>query len=254
MKAILLGGAAASLLTASGFAADLDRMPIKAAPVPPFFTWTGCYAGGWIGGGWGQKNLADSTGLLALVTGFTAATLNIDGYLLGGQFGCDYQFASNWVLGLEGAVSGGAIRGSTAVALPTGIAGDSASFKERTDFLTSVTGRVGYAFDRWLLYAKGGAAWAGDKYSAIGVFLGTPYDLEGLETRLGWTAGVGIEWAFSPYWSVTLEYDYYGFGSHNITFIDTNSGTTGPENIKQNLQVVKLGVNFHVWAGLVAPP
>jgi outer membrane immunogenic protein len=253
MKAMLLGGAAASLFALSALGADLG-VPTKTPPIPAMFTWTGCYAGGEVGGGWVQKNLTDNAGLLSPITGFTSAGLDIAGYVFGGQFGCNYQFASYWVLGVEGAVSGGAIRGSTAVLLPTGIAGDTATFKETTDFLSSVTGRMGYAFDRWLLYAKGGAAWAGDKYSAIGIFLGAPYDFQGLETRLGWTAGAGIEWAFSPYWSVKLEYDYYGFSTHNVTFIDATSGTTGPENIKQNIQVVTLGLNFHVWPGILAPP
>ncbi len=248
MKAILLGGAAFSLLTVSAFAADLEPgMPIGAAPVPPPFTWTGCYAGGHAGGGWGQKNLTDNAGVLSPITGFTSANVDISGYVLGGQAGCDYQFASNWVLGIEGAASGGHIGGSTAVATPL-IPGDSATFKETTDFLTSATARVGYAWDRWLLYAKGGAAWAGDRYNAVDVL--ATYDFDGLETRFGWTAGAGVEWAFADNWSVKLEYDYYGFGSRNIMFVDSSiSGNSGSESIKQDIQVVKLGVNFHVFAG-----
>ena len=79
------------------------------------------------------------------------------------------------------------------------------------------------------------------------IFLAT-YDFEGVETRFGWTAGAGVEWALWNNWSVKLEYDYYGFGTRSVTFIDNVSGTIGPLDIKQNIQVVKLGVNFHVWA------
>jgi len=245
MKAILLGAAAFSLLTVSAFGADLE-LP---APVsPPLFGWTSCYGGGQVGGGWGQKDLTDSAGVLAPITGFAAANLGISGYMLGGQIGCDYQFASNWVLGIEGAVSGGNIGGSTTVVVP----GNNATFKDTTDFLTSVTGRVGYAWDRWLLYAKGGAAWAGDRYSAFDSL--ATYDFEGLETRFGWTAGVGVEWALWNDWSLKLEYDYYGFGSRSVTFIDNISGTVGPEDIKQSIQVVKLGLNFHVFAWSAAAP
>ena len=50
-------------------------------------------------------------------------------------------------------------------------------------------------------------------------------------------------------WSVKLEYDYYGFGTRNVTFIDNVSGTAGPEAIKQNIQVIKLGLSLHMWAG-----
>ena len=255
MKATLLVSAALSLLTISAFGADMQTPPLKAPLAPPPFTWTGCYAGGQAGGGWGQKDANDTVGIVSGLTGgtysgtgtdFTSANLSISGYTLGGQIGCDYQFGSNWVVGIEGAASGGSIGASTSVATPD-IAGDSATFKETTDLLTSVTGRVGYAWDRWMIYAKGGAAWASDRYSALDV-LGN-YDFEGLETRFGWTAGAGVEWAFWNDWSLKLEYDYYGFGTHSVTFIDNVSGTFGPLDIKQNIQVVKLGLSFHVFAG-----
>jgi outer membrane immunogenic protein len=75
------------------------------------------------------------------------------------------------------------------------------------------------------------------------------YDFEGLETRFGWTAGAGVEWTFWNDWSVKLEYDYYGFGTRGVTFIDNVSATVGPLDIKQNIQVVKLGVNLHIFSG-----
>jgi outer membrane immunogenic protein len=246
MKATLLGGAVVSLLTVSAFGADLETaIPLKA---PPPFTWTSCYAGGQAGGGWGRKDVTDSAGILPPFTGFASANVDISGYMFGGQIGCDYQFTPNLVLGIEGDASGGNIGGNTAVAQPLGIPGDSANFKDTTDFLSSATARVGYAWDHWLLYAKGGAAWAGDRYSAVGVFLGAPYDFEGMETRFGWTAGAGVEWALWNSWSLRLEYDYYGFGRRSVTFIDSTSGNIGPEDINQNIQVVKLGLNFRIFA------
>jgi len=245
MKATLIGGAAFSLLTVSAFGADLGTdMRFKAPPVAPPFTWTSCYGGFHAGGSMGQKTLTDTAGVLSPLTGFTSANLDIAGYMVGGQIGCDYQFASNWILGIEGAVSGGDIGGKTTVVVP----GDNATFKETTDFLMSATGRVGYAWDRWMLYVKGGVAGAGDKYSAFDVL--QTYDLEGLENRIGWTAGAGVEWALWQDWSVRLEYDYYGFGQRSVTFIDsTISGASGPENIKQSIQVVTIGLNFHAFAG-----
>jgi len=111
----------------------------------------------------------------------------------------------------------------------------------------SATLRVGYAWDRWMIYAKGGAAWAGDKYDAYDSL--PSYAFEGLENRFGWTAGAGLEWAMWEDWSIRLEYQYYGFGQRSVLFIDsTISMTQGPENIKQNIQVITLGVNFHVSA------
>src|SRR5215469_18804019 len=78
---------------------------------------------------------------------------------------------------------------------------------------------AGWAWDRWLIYAKGGAAWAGDKYSAfIPVF---DEQLEASETRTGWTVGGGIEWAFWSNWSAKAEYDYYDFGTRTLTLTGT---------------------------------
>jgi len=241
MRSTLLGGAACLLSTVCALGADMG-VPIAIPSALPPFTWTGCYAGGQAGGGFGQKDLNDSVGIVSSISGFTSANLNISGYMLGGQIGCDYQFRPSWVVGIEGAATGGNIHGSTSVATPA-LLGDSANFRETTDLLTSITGRIGYAWNNWLLYAKGGAAWASDRYSASDVL--ATYDFEGLETRFGWTAGAGVEWAFSDIWSVRLEYDFYGFGTRSVNFIDNVSGTVGPLDIKQDIQVIKVGVNFH---------
>ncbi len=92
-----------------------------------------------------------------------------------------------------------------------------------------------------------GAAWASDNYTVADV-LGL-YNATASEDRFGWTVGAGIEWALSNDWSVKLEYDYYGFGTQSVTFTDGVSGATGPVDIKQNIQVITLGLNFHIWAG-----
>ena len=125
------------------------------------------------------------------------------GVVIGGQIGCDYQFAPSWVIGIEGAASGSTMKGSTSVPLPLGNPGDTAQVAARTDFLPSVTARFGYAFDRMLFYAKGGAAFAGDKYTVTGIFAGTGFGFEGLEERTGWTAGAGVDWAFARHWSAS---------------------------------------------------
>jgi outer membrane immunogenic protein len=248
MKVTLLTAAALSLVTVAAFGADLE-IPLKAPPVPPPFTWTSCYAGIQGGGGWGQTNLNDPAGtfVAAGVAGFTSANTNINGYQLGGQIGCDYQFAPNWVVGIEGAAAGGNIGGNTTVAIP----GDNVTFTENTDLLTSVTARVGYAWNNWLLYGKGGPAWTGNRYSAFDA--NGLVQFQGLETRFGWNAGAGIEWAVWQNWSVKLEYDYYGFGTRSVTFIDNITGTVGPMNVNQSVQVVKLGINLRVFPGPLEP-
>jgi opacity protein-like surface antigen len=181
--------------------------------------------------------------------GITTVRTSPTGVVIGGQIGCDYQFASNLVIGIEGAASGSTMRGSTLVGLPLGNPGDLALVQANTDFLASVTGRVGYAFDNVLLYGKGGVALAGDKYNVSGAtFAGGPnFNFQGLDNRLGWIVGGGVDWAFSRHWSMNVEYDYYQFGHGNILMTDQISGSTGIVDVRQTVQVVKVGVNFHIW-------
>jgi len=252
MKATVLGGAAASLLTISAFAADLGIPPAQPQVVIPPFTWTSCYAGVQAGGGWGKKELTDSVGIFSGQTGYSSTSVDVTGYMVGGQFGCDYQFAPTWVVGIEGAATGGNISKTTNFAVPS--LADTASFRSTTDFLASITGRIGYAWDRWLVYGKGGVALVGDRYHADDV--DGIYFFDATENRIGWTAGAGVEWAFTPEWSVKLEYDYYGFGTKSLSFTDTTilgappfPPFIAPANINQNIQVVLLGVNFHARSG-----
>jgi outer membrane immunogenic protein len=114
-----------------------------------------------------------------------------------------------------------------------------------------VTARLGYAFDQVLVYGRGGVAMAADRYDVSGSFAGTPFGFTGLENRFGWTAGAGVEWAFTPHWSVNLEYDYYGFGTKTIAMYDPTNVLLGNVDVRQSIQVVKVGLNFHIWgAGL----
>ena len=140
------------------------------------------------------------------------------------------------------------MKDSRTVPLPLGNLGESALVSASTDFMPSVTARVGYAMDNVLLYAKGGVAWAGDRYRVTGVFQGTSFGFEGLEMRTGWTAGGGVEWAFSRHWSVSVEYDYYQFGHLGVLMSDSINTLSGVVDTTQSVQVVKAGLNFHMWA------
>lgn len=256
MKKFLFAQAAmlAVILVGPATAADL---PVKSEPpVAPRFTWTGCYLGGQIGGGFAKKDITDPVGLVqesflpGSTTGITTASPSPSGVVIGGQIGCDYQFAPSWVIGIEGAGAGSTMKGSSIVGLPAGNP-DSALVEAKTDFLTSVTARLGYAFDQVLVYGRGGVAMAADRYDVSGSFAGTPFGFTGLENRFGWTAGAGVEWAFTRHWSVNLEYDYYGFGTKTISMYDPTNVLLGNVDVRQSIQVVKVGFNFHIWgAGL----
>lgn len=255
MKRTLLAAVVISTpgLLGSAFAADLAvKMPRSA---PPPFSWTSCYFGMHGGGVFASKDITDPVQLVqdsliapGTTTGVTTAHVSPTGAVIGGQLGCDYQFAPNWVAGIEGSFSGSTMKGSTTVGLPAS-PGDQATVSSRTDFIPSVTGRLGYAFDHTLLYGKAGIAWASSKYNVTGSLAGAPFDFEGFDTRGGWTAGAGIEWAFSRNWSVNLEYDFYSFGSGTALLTDNISNASGQVDAKQNIQVVKVGLNFHMWSG-----
>jgi opacity protein-like surface antigen len=246
--AIFLSGIAGPV-----FAADLPVVPVVAAV--PVFSWTSCYLGGHVGAGWSNENITDPVQLAqdaiigaGTTVGSTTAKLNLNGALVGGQLGCDYQFAPNWVVGIEGAASGSNLKGSKSVGLPAGFPGEQAVVTATTDFIPSVTGRVGYAIDRLLLYGKGGVAWATDKVTVNGMLTGAGFGFQGLDVRTGFTAGVGAEWLFSPHWSAVVEYDYFSFGKGDIFMSDAINGLTGFVSLNQSVQVVKAGLNFHVWA------
>jgi outer membrane immunogenic protein len=281
MKKLLLAGVSVSALMAGlpADAADLGTRPVyKAVPVAapvPIFSWSGCYIGAHVGFGWGRKDFTDPAGrnsVTVTTTTFSAPTIvsdleaffvgfdqpdtlrvDPDGFLGGGQVGCDYQFAPNWLIGVEGEGAGADISGSALDPFFPSSFGK--TFHAKTEWLASVTGRVGWVWDRWLLYAKGGVAWAGDKYHVdeAGVFYNAS------ETRTGWTVGGGIEFAFWQNWSAFVEYDFYEFGRRDLAFVctfsdGTSCGLTGPVSIRQDINAVKFGINYRFnWGKGKAP-
>ena len=121
MKRLLLVGAAACWLggAPSALGADMPINVTKAPLPPPIFTWTSCYLGGHVGGGWTHKDLTDpiqvvqdSLSAAPVTSGVTTVSVNPTGVVVGGQFGCDYQFAASLVTGFEVGASGSTMKGS----------------------------------------------------------------------------------------------------------------------------------------------
>src|SRR5262249_14910709 len=119
---------------------------------------------------------------------------DVNGWLGGLQAGCDYQFAGGFVIGLAGDYAWTDAEGAHDSTREIGVA-----YHSRARSLSSVTGRVGYGWDRFLGYVRGGAAWERDDYWATTIILGTAYTAR--ETRSGWTIGVGGEYAFTRFLS-----------------------------------------------------
>jgi opacity protein-like surface antigen len=216
MKKLMLASAALSAFSNVVDSVSAADMPPFVAPIP-IFTWTSCFLGAHIGGGWAQKDFTDPVALVqnsllgTVTTGVTTVGVSSSGLLVGGQMGCDYQFGlSPWVLGLEGAVSGMNLRGNTNFGLPLGGPSDIATMTAKTDFLPSVTARFGYALANWLFYVRAGGAWAGaakrgTPSATLGAFIAHCACSVSLRLSLRWPSaafGVRLEIArsTSPWW------------------------------------------------------
>ena len=246
-KSIAVSLAAIALIGTSALAADLPPTPMYKAPAAtPIYSWTGCYIGANAGYGWQRNSPSDP-----LTPGLSVGSDTGTGFVGGGQFGCDYQLSDRWVVGLQGMFDGAAVNGSHMV--PVAYAGDAAEqMTFKSNWLATVTGRIGYAvLPQTLLYLKGGAAWVHTNYTDVdpsGVTY-VPFAGQASATLNGWTAGVGAEYAFRPNWSVLLEYDYIGLGTHSAAFTyncGTGCGFGNPYLYREthNFQMVLVGLNY----------
>jgi len=225
MKRLLLVGLGLVPLFASPImAADLP-VKSKAPPPLPLYNWTGCYGGGHFGSlfeqkDWGALGSHDGTGLV-----------------VGGQVGCNYQI-STWVFGIQGDAAWSDTSGSHTD--PAGLTDQS-----KIDLLSSATGRVGYAWDRLLTYAKAGGAWTHDKYEMLTI----PDNLTvatASETRSGWTVGGGFEYAITNNLSMFFEYNYYDFGTKTVGLTSVTTGATQLVDIRERESLVKVGANWKI--------
>ena len=239
MKKFLLGTVALIALgaTVPALAADLAARPAytKApAYMAPIYNWTGFYIGGHVGGAFdGDNSFANTTGS------------NNDGRFLGGlQVGADYQFAQNWVLGVEGQYSWLGNNNNNVAFTGTGYV-----YTNNQRGLGSVTGRFGYTWGPGLLYVKGGYAYS--DYNDSLNFTGQgpqAFTLNGSHHD-GYTIGAGLEYMFAQNWSGKVEYQYYDFGKTNFTSpapLPTFGSTRNDEH------TVKAGLNYRFnWGGPV---
>ena len=238
MKKILLAATVAALSSTSVFAADLAARPYTKAPAPayvaPIYNWTGFYAGVHIGAAFGGDNGFATTDATLAGNNRNAA------FLGGGQIGADYQFAPNWLVGIEGQISGLSDNNRT---FTNGVD----RFRDRSDWLASVTGRLGYTWGPGLIYAKGGVAFRDDNgLAATAGFLPAVTDRQ----STGYTVGGGLEYMFAPAWSAKVEYQYYNFDTTNVAY--NNGGVARGLSYKDDLHTVKVGVNYHFnWGGPV---
>src|SRR2546430_13408928 len=211
MRKFLFATAALIALAGPATAADM-RLPVyKAPPMVPVWSWSGCYVGGHAGGLWAKSKdwIVRTPG--GAFYGQSLGEHALDSWLGGAQAGCDYQFAGGFVIGIQGDYAWANAEGSHDSAREIGVA-----YHSKVKSLASVTGRVGYAWDRLLGYVRGGAAWERDEYWATTILLGTAYTAR--ETRPGWTIGIGGGDAFTKAPSRFVGYNYLDFGTRKNPF------------------------------------
>jgi len=226
LAALLVGSACAQ-------AADLPApMPVKAPVAAPAFSWTGLYLGAHLGYGWSRTTYTDPT-----LPGWQVIN-RPDGILGGGQIGYNYQFGAV-VLGIEADLSATGIDGTTYDVAP--FAGD--RYRDQLKWTATVVGRLGYAFDRTLLYVKGGAAFA--KADHEYQWIGTTAVATGDRSPSGWTIGGGIEYALAPNCSVRLDYSYMELDKRGVTLVEPSYAWV--TDVDQAVHALKVGVNFRPW-------
>jgi outer membrane immunogenic protein len=223
MLAVCAGLLAVAVATPS-FAADLPRPAYKAPFKNPIyvapFSWTGFYIG--INGGYGfGKSSWPNAG-----TGLTTGDFDVEGGLVGGTVGYNLQTGA-WVWGVEGDIDASWIKGSNTTVC--GVPG----CETKNSWLATGRGRIGYAWDNWLPYLTGGAAFGSIKMTPGAA-------LSESKTNIGWTAGGGLEYSFMNEWSAKIEYLYVDLGKATcgVATCLVNTDVTFKANI------VKIGVNY----------
>jgi outer membrane immunogenic protein len=234
----------AALASGSAFAADLPPAPqvyAPAPPPPPRFSWTGCYLGIDGGGIWGRsQHIAASSANAGLAI---ENPFEVSGGVFGGEVGCNYQISS-LVVGVANDFSWTNATGSRNDIAPFNLAAVSTTDQS---WLDTLRGRAGFAWERFYFYGTGGAA-----FSNVGVTVCSPGGcISDSQTRTGWTAGVGAEWAAWPVPVGTLtfkvEYLHADLGTGrfvNPPFVFPTGGTVVTRDVKLTDEIFRGGVNW----------
>jgi outer membrane immunogenic protein len=216
MKRLILAGIAAlAVVTTMGAAnaADISRrqvMPVKAPLYAAPYNWTGFYIGVNGGGGWGRSNVSAP---------LASGDFNTSGGLVGGTLGYNYQMGQA-VFGVEGDLDWTNLRGS---AVCGGF-----SCETRNSWLGTARGRIGYAFDRFMPFVTGGAAFGDIKNSVASVG-------DARSTKTGYALGGGLEAALSGPWTAKVEYLYADLGR--------GASLLGSDT-RFNTNLVRAGLNY----------
>jgi outer membrane immunogenic protein len=195
---------------------------------PPVYSWTGFYVGGHAGLATGNTE--------AQVPGFDGLAdtdFSMDGGIYGGHVGYNYQ-AGAWVFGIEGTYAGSNVEGNGPSFVVLNV-------QRELDWLATVEGRLGYAFGRSMIYARGGWAWAkldtGVSIAGFNIFSGDA-------THNGWTAGFGFEHALGDWLIGRVEYAHVDLDTENHALAFTGDGCCLTDNVEGEIDTIRIGASI----------
>ena len=253
MKLLPIAALSTAFVTPA-FAADLivpEAPPMAQAPVEimaPTYTWSGLYIGGQAGGAFGYDGAETVYNSGPGFTGnFSPSSSGNDTSFIGGaHIGYDYQFDNNIVLGAVADISKMSNSGNRDFS----VNGANYSVKDQIDYLGTVRGRLGYAYDRFLVYGTGGLAYAkrsqstGFPSTTSGPFTGYNFSEKTDKTDTGYAVGGGLDYLATKNLSVGLEYLYTDLGKNDFSTKATNGLNQVDFSTKSNDST-----DFHtVWA------
>lgn len=208
-------------------AADLPLPPPNSDADAPYPHWGGAYLG--LNGGFGLGSSQWTEGL------FSTSVFNTDGFLLGGTIGFNYP-VSAVLFGVEGDLDWSTLNGSAGNCAVNG-GGAVAACETKNNALGTVRARMGYAYDRTLIYVTGGVA-IGDVQTGL-----NPPATFDTATKAGWAAGAGLEYALTDAWSAKAEYLFIDLGSASCAGA-ANCGSAAGASVSLTENVVRGGFNY----------
>jgi opacity protein-like surface antigen len=230
------------VLNAVGGAASAADLPVKAPPLAPaVYDWSGFYLGGKLGAANGTSSFSDRLSPPSTFSSSSPAS-----FIGGGQLGVNYEFRSGLVVGAEAMFDWPANLPTTFTA--SNLRAGTATGTINNRRLATVTGKVGFAWDRLLTYGKVGGAWASGTNNSLMVGA-TPAGVTGGSIGAGWTAGAGIEWALAGNWSARAEYDFIGLQNQDITVSRTLATRFAGDRIsfgERTIQMITVGLNYRL--------
>jgi outer membrane immunogenic protein len=233
----------AAVLLPTSLAAAADFVPDYT--VPDNFNWTGAYVGVSLGHANAAYAVTDATGEVApedYIDAFNG-DFELEGWVLGGQLGYNYQLDNNIVLGVQGLILLPDLEGGYA-GIREGDDEAIANVNVKVDWVAGLVGTVGYSFDRAMIYGGGGLAAGGVTVGVNGV--GEQVDLTAEQTHLGWMATIGVAYALTDNVVATLDYSRIDLGTKTYELAGTIDGNTSDVTAEGGGagNLIRAGLNF----------